>query len=269
MFIWRLANCEGGDLTNIIKRAKSAGLGHLVVKFVDGQTPYNSHPDLKALVALAHSQSVEVWGWPYTYGKQPEMEATVAAHWYREIGFDGFVIDAEGEYKNNTPKATTYAQTLRNALPDEPIGLSSYWCPSLHPEFPWEAFINRCDFIMPQVYWSPSKRDSGDCLERSMKEFAKWAKPIVPTGGVLDDANLTSDELTEFMEHAVGAGIRNFNLWHWAGAKPAHWTAIAQFPLGRTVSVQVIRHKDGAKIARFDMVEGGNHLADQGKIYVK
>ena len=225
MYIWQLKSCEGGNLTKIVERAKNIGLGHVLVKFADGREAFQ-HDLVKKFVPLAQAAGIEAWGWPYIYGHSPSGEAEIEAQWYKDFKFDGFVIDAEQEYKNNKSSATQYATTLRSKLPDTPIGLSSYWWPSMHSEFPWDDFMAQCDFVMPQVYWSSSKRDPVDCLNKSVTEFNHWGKPIIPTGGDFSDANFTADDMLRFFNRAIELDIKGMNWWSWQATKPEFWDAI-------------------------------------------
>ena len=227
LFIWKLYNC--GSPESVIARCRDIGLGHLCVKFADGCADHAAgeqsyHPAIRALMPRARAAGLEVWGWPYIYGNDPSGEAQAEARWFRELGFDGFIIDAEAEYKNRAGAAAEYARTLRAELPEATIALSSYWCPSYHPEFPWAAFDEIVDFHMPQVYWW--HRDPRECLRRSVAELSPFGKPIVPTGGDFNDRGLTAADMLAFADEARALGLPALNWWHWEGARDLHWTAI-------------------------------------------
>ena len=234
MFIWEIDACEGGNVTRIVEKAVAHNLGHLCVKFADGRKQHDNFRRIPGLVAACHSAGIAVWGWPYIYGNDPADEAMVEASWYRELGFDGFIVDAESEYKDRPDAARAYIRSLRAELPDTPIALSSYWSPQYHPEFPWDAFLEHCDFVMPQVYWWG--RDPVDTLRRSVRECNKWGLPVFPTGGDFDDAGLTPDELTRFAAEVETLGLPGHNWWHWQGARPDQWAAI----VGRSSSSDAV-----------------------------
>ena len=40
-FIWKIKNCEGGDAALIAKKAKKAGLSHVLIKVANGIYSYN------------------------------------------------------------------------------------------------------------------------------------------------------------------------------------------------------------------------------------
>lgn len=221
----------------IVNRCRTHGIGHLVVKFADGRqwhprggTSY--HPRIRELLPLAHAAGIEVWGWPYIYGQAPAEEAQVEAAWFRELGLDGFVIDAEAEYKGRPDAARAYVQTLRTELPNATIALSSYMWPSYHSDFPWREFMRHCDLAMPQVYWWG--RYPVPTLARACVEWEKFGRPLVATGAACNSAQhaITSEQMEAFAANAPALGCQGVNWWYWDGAQSAHWSAIKRIGAG-------------------------------------
>ena len=113
LFTWKLKNCEGGHVDQIIEEGLRAGLTHILVKIADGVTLYNQTVPLLDIINALKLAGFQVWGWQYTYGgvwidsdhnphygdHTPEDEARVGAARALELGVDGFVVDAEQEYK--------------------------------------------------------------------------------------------------------------------------------------------------------------------------
>ncbi len=103
----------------------------------------------------------------------------------RELDLDGYVIDAESQYKDPAKKAAAihYMKRLRTALGSTPIALTSYRFPSFHPQLPWREFLDRCDFNIPQVYWEFNHNPAIQ-LTRSVREFQEMTpfRPIIPAG---------------------------------------------------------------------------------------
>ncbi len=227
MFIWKLSDIESGNVKNVIEKAKLNDLGHILVKFADGREP-RQHDAIKTLMPIAKEKNIEVWGWPYIYGNDPREEAKLEGEWAIQLGFDGFVIDAEVEYKNNKNKAILYMDSLRKTIPHMTVGLSSYWWRTAHSSFPWVEFIERCDFIMPQVYWSSSNRDPVETLNTTIQQFTLYKRPIVPTGGDFG-VNFKIEDLNAFMKRCIELDIHSFNFWHWGSANSAIWNTIKNF----------------------------------------
>jgi len=228
-WIWKLERCEGGNPQAIAEKAKSAGLAHILVKIADGSSPYNG--DIWPLVDTLRAAGIGVWGWQYTYGTDPgpKEEAEFAVSRVRQFGLDGFVIDAEVEYKGHPERATEYMNALRDGLPDIPIALSSFYLPDYHPEFPWREFLDKCDLSMPQVYWYT--RDPIEALEKSLAQHGRFGKPIFPTGAAyrMTDTSATPNQIQRFLEKAWDEGLPGVSFWSWQHATADMWEVIKEF----------------------------------------
>src|SRR4030042_735313 len=126
-----------------------------------------------------------VWQVANWDGGDPGGGARLAVQRTQALGLAGYVIDAEREFKlpGKATAARTYVRELRSGLGSLPIALSSYRYPSYHPEFPWTAFLEKCDFNMPQVYWEQA-HNPDEQLQRSVNEITALTPslPVVPTG---------------------------------------------------------------------------------------
>lgn len=234
LYMWQLINCAAGSPGMIAAEAQAAGLGHVLIKLADGAGDYNISANIPAIIAELRNVGVSVWGWQYVYGRDPVGEANKAAQRIEQFLVDGFVIDAEVEYKTAGPvPATSYCRTLRAALGDAfPLGLSSYRYPvKYHRDFPWEAFREWVDFDMPQVYWEQAHNPVAQ-LTQSYAEFASLypALPYIPTGSAYarNGWQPTPAELSEFMLAAESFGAVNFWSWQHAQATP-WWDAISVY----------------------------------------
>jgi len=243
-FIWQVPRCENGQPNAIGARAAAAGLSHVLVKIADGaDRPYNvnaeTEEDLVPAVrdALRHV-GVSVWGWHYVRGDRPEAEARLAVRRMDELGLDGFVVNAEIEYKqrNRREAAKRYMTLLREGLPNTPIALSTFRFPSNHRAFPYAEFLELCDYAMPQVYFEKAHNPEQQ-LVRSVEEYSvlRPARPIIPTAPAYAASGWrpTVDDLQRFFTKAKAMGLTAVNAWSWDFAtRPAYveyWDAIAGF----------------------------------------
>ncbi len=176
-FIWQVKNCEGGQPDAIAARAQTAKLSHVLIKIADVTLAYgfnqNNADLVKPVVEALRAKGIEVWGWHYVKGDDPDGEARIAIQRVKQLRLPGYVIDAEGEYKtlDKAPAARKFMTALRAGLGNLPIALSSYRFPSFHKDFPWQAFLEKCDLNMPQVYWEQAHNPDVQ-LQRSVTEFA-------------------------------------------------------------------------------------------------
>jgi len=244
-YIWQIPRCEGGAPSAIAGRAAAAGLTHVLLKVAERTYGFGfdkNGQDLIPPVADAlRARGIQVWGWQYIYGDNPAGEANIAIQRAAQLRLDGYVVDAEVEFKQpgKSGAARTYMNTLRAGLPNTPIALSSFRYPSLHQQLPWGAFLEKCDYNMPQVYWEQSHNPDQQ-LARCVNEFSNkslvgFVRPVVPTGSAYGVGNwrATADDLASFYGKALELGLPAANLYSWdyAGAS-AHsdlWNAAAQF----------------------------------------
>lgn len=242
MYLWKVAQAEGGSPSAIADVAKQTGLSHVLVKIADGDDFYNidrntgkdlAGPVVKALC----NQGIEVWGWHYVYGYDPIKEADAAISRIRSLDLAGYVIDAEAEYKQpgKDVAARQFMNRLRAMLPNYPIALSSYRYPSYHPNFPWKAFLEKVDINMPQVYWLLS-HNPGDQLKRCVAEFQGIApyRPVIPTGAAFKQGTWypTREDILDFMQTAQELNIPAANFWEWVNCRsyiPDIWKTIEQY----------------------------------------
>jgi ketosteroid isomerase-like protein len=240
LYIWKVNHVEGGNPAAIAQRASQAGLSHVLIKIADGSRAYN--PGLVApVVPLLKDVGIQVWGWQYVYGNSYFAEADIAVRRVKELALDGFVVNAEVEYKNKPAPARAYMESLRSRL-NIPIALSSFRYPTYHREFPWSEFLSFCDINMPQVYWLKATNPA-EQLDRSIAEFETIypVLPIIPTGAAYAEFDWSARpaEVKAFLQRARQSNLTAANFWSWDYAGSAEgadlWRAIATYawPVGK------------------------------------
>lgn len=240
-FIWQIPNCENGDPQAIARLAREAQLSHVLIKIADTIYSYNIYAGVDrapAVVAALREQGIQVWGWHYVKGDDPLGEANKAVSRVKELNLDGYVIDAEAEYKQpgKASAASRFMNELRSGLPHTPVALSSYRYPSYHPRLPWREFLEKCDYNMPQVYWM-NAANPGDQLNRSVREFQALApfRQIIPTGSAFKERGWgpKSGEVVEFLQAAQSLNLPAVNLYSWDSCRtflPELWEPICSYP---------------------------------------
>jgi len=243
-FMWQVPKCDGGDPVRIAARSQAAKLSHVMIKIADGSNwAYNYDATRKIeyippVAAALRSVGIQVWGWHYVRGDDPVGEARLAIQRMRSLGLDGYIIDAEREYKQPGKKvaAQRFMQELRAGLPNTPIGLSSYRYPQMHYQLPYSQFLERCDFAMPQVYFEFA-HDVEQQLERSLAQYQALqpARPIVVTGPTYNHNawRPSRDEVVRFLTRARQIGLAAANFWAYDFATRSTmidlWDAVAAF----------------------------------------
>lgn len=243
-FIWQIPRCENGIPSAIAARAVEAGLSHVLIKIADGSKwiynyDFDTNVDLVPPVVYALREAgIKVWGWHYIWGEYPQGEAQLAIERTLSLGLDGYVIDAEAEFKKSgkTRAARRFAQTLRAGLPNIPIALSSYRFPRLHPNFPFSEFLQICDYSMPQVYFEHADNPE-EQLERSVEQYMALdpARPVIPTAPTYFTSGWrpSAKEVTRILQKAKDMDLTAANAWSWdytnrPGSEDL-WHAVADF----------------------------------------
>jgi hypothetical protein len=234
-YMWKIHRCEGGDVSAIVQRAKDAGLSHILIKIADGSSAYNV--DLAAaLVEALKGVGIAAWGWQFVYGNEPFGEADIAVHRVKTLNLDGFVVNAEVDYKSKHAQASAYMDSLCSRIPGVPVALSSFRYPNYHTTLPWTEFLSQCDYNMPQVYWlqaSNPAQQTDRCIAQFQSVYP--IRPIIVTGSAYEEWGWrpTTGQIQEFLGHAKEIGITAANFWSWdyAGSDTGRdlWDAIAGF----------------------------------------
>lgn len=246
-FIWKIKDCQGGNADAIASEAAKAGFSHVLIKIADGAYAYNwdtvNNVDrIPPVVAALRKYNMQVWGWHYVYGSNPVAEANKAVSQVKKYNLDGYVIDAEGEFKQPgmDVAAKTFMTTLRAGLPSFPVALCSYRWPSYHPQFPWKIFLDQCDLNMPMVYWMGA-HNAGAQLRRCVQEFQALSpvRPIIPVGPAFIEAGWSptvADE-QDFFNTIMALNLPAFNFFSWDECRrdlPALWTGISSMNMPGT-----------------------------------
>lgn len=244
-WIWKIKSCEGGVAEKIASEALAASLTHVPIKIADGPYQYNydrvAKVDLIAPVREAlRLKNILVWGWHYVYGYDPVGEARIAIQQIQRLGLDGYIINAEAEYKEagKANAATRFMSELRAALPNLPIALSSYRFPTYHKALPWFEFLKKCNYNMPQVYWEEAHNPVTQ-LTRCVNEFkalSPW-RPIIPTGPTYSTGGWQPNDydIKRFLDTAKSLGLTGANFFSWDECKASTkslWNIIATYPWG-------------------------------------
>ncbi len=223
-FIWKIPYCEGGNVFSIVEQAVQLQLSHVLIKAVNGGYFYNvvNGRDLVPdLVTALRDAGIQVWLWQYVFGDNPASEAIAAIERIQQLQPDGFVVNAEVEYKNRPNQATAYMKALRAGVGNDLlIALSTYRWPSFHPEFPFTQFMEKCDFGMPQVYWMQAHNPRSQ-LVRTLTEYKQFNKPVFPTGACFREHGWqpTATDVSEFLQACKDLSLQGCNFWEWGTAR--------------------------------------------------
>jgi len=104
VLIWKLSSCAGGDPVALAEKAVAAGFTWVAVK-VQGWTSVYQPSLLAPAIRELKARGIKVWGWGYLVGANlsgvsiAAAEAATTVKVMRDYLLEGFLIDAEAEYK--------------------------------------------------------------------------------------------------------------------------------------------------------------------------
>lgn len=223
-FIWLLNRLA--PPTVLAKQAKDSGLSWVALKIADGIQAFQNDRLANAVSAFK-AEGIKVFGWHYVYGYNVTGEAAMAERQMKGLDLEGYIINAEWEYKNKPAQAAALLSGLRYRLPNKPIGICSYRYPYLHPEFPWAQFMNT-DFNMPQVYWMGAQ-NAGYQVRRSYLDFQRFRRiPFIPIGSAFTEYGWkpTIASLYDFTNTVKQMNLPTYGWWEWyhaAVVNPQFW----------------------------------------------
>jgi len=237
IWIWHLSEAENGNVSKIIEKVKSAGLTWVTVKCGDGNLFWKGEDECTSdVITQFHNSGIKVFGWQYVYGDDPIGEASVANK-ILDLGVDGFIIDAEGEYEGKPDNATIYLENIRAEHPYSFIAYTPFPIIDYHTDFPYLEFGKYCDAVMPQAYWKEIGVTPEYMVEWMEEQWDKWhtiweaggygdsIKPIIPLGQGWD---VSGSEITRFCNLIYDHGYGGISLWRYGTMTEENWEAYAE-----------------------------------------
>jgi len=242
MWIWQWGKTEGGDLTAVVRRAKSAGLSTLWVRVADSKSGFYGGKYLDGLVPLAHREGLKVVGWGFPFLGDPVGDAA----WSEQVlawQSDGHRLDAfspdletadEGVVVTDK-RVATYLGLTRRSLAGRPL-VATVYNPTdqLWPKYPYRLVASYSDAMAPMVYWGC--RDPGADVQRAVSRLSGFGLPVVPAGQSYDmgrdggrHGNPSGPETVRFLDEARRSGALGAAFWVWQDTSAEQWQAITAY----------------------------------------
>jgi len=175
---------EEGGAQKAISRFKQMGINHLWIRIVGkaGWSQTQTKQQAKDFIKMCNNVGISVGGWGFIYDPddEPDKYAKYVCEYVNELDLGLFVHNAEFDHEDDPlgvekKHAEIYWNTIFDNLSNIYHGLSSYWKPEYHPNFPWDIYMDACDFIAPQVYHV--KKDPIKTINKAIASNSKWQKP--------------------------------------------------------------------------------------------
>lgn len=231
--LWQLKQVLPIERT--VATLQSIGTNWVSIKMLDGSANFNLIDSrgkytgdeglLREFIRQLRAAGIDVGGWGFLYSGGQTRQAQRAAEMVSSFGLSHWLIDAEevtvlGAYWKSGDNRKAEAAAYMNALsmpPGVEVALCSYRFPSLHPEFPFQAFLSsaRMTANAPQMYWMGAS-NSGAQLRRSHQENkAIRDLPLIPIGVTAREHGWEPDgaQLTDFIQTAKALGLPGYGFW--------------------------------------------------------
>lgn len=250
-YIWKIPSCENGSAASIATQAAAAKFSHVIIKIADGSN-YSNYDSTRgvdyvpAVVSALKAKGIQAWGWQYVYGMDAVKEARIGAGRAAALKLDGFVVDAETqfEYAGKDITARAYMSELRRIIPSMPVALSTFRYPSYHTKFPFTAFLEKCNYSMPQVYWEEAHNPDAQLL-KCLQEYRAMTpyRPIIPTGPTYKVGTWapTDKDIRLFLNTTKAQNLPGVNFFSWDECRRdlnAIWTLIRDYAWGAVAPVE-------------------------------
>jgi len=238
IWIWRLSEAEGGNVSAIIGRCKKVGIKWIAIKCGDGTQFWDSQC-MPSLITKFHNAGIKFLGWQYVYGDDPIGEAYVANK-ILDAGTDGLIIDAETEYEGKPDNATLYLEKIRKEHPESFLAYTTFPIIDYHLNFPYLEFGEYCDAVMPQDYWKEIGVTPEEMIKWMEEQWDKWhkiwkegecgasIKPIIPIG---QGWGVTGSEIERFCYLVYEHGYDGVSIWRYDIMSGENWEAYASTPI--------------------------------------
>jgi len=229
MWIWLLADSNGGNLASIIATAHRYGIGTLMIKAGDGSGLWSQFN--RQVVSVLHANGLRVCAWQYVYGAHPISEAYVGAAAVSD-GADCLLIDAESEYEtqpDNYVQAQTYIAWLRKLIgANFPVALAGLPYVDYHPAFPYSVFLGPggAQYDVPQMYWADIGTTVDSAYAHTYAYNEIYQRPIFPLGQVYADP--PPQQIFRFRQLSRVYGASGVSWWDWQEAAASGWVALSR-----------------------------------------
>lgn len=226
MWIWYVSRSHGGDIAQIIGRAKRSRVGTVYIKAGDASSTWSQFSS--SLVSALHASGLKVCAWQFVYGDSPYKEANVGAAAVAK-GADCLIIDAEGHYEGKYAAADQYIQKLRSQIgPSFPLALAAFPYVDYHPGFPYSVFLGPegAQYNQPQMYWKTIGTSVRTVYAHTYLYNRVFQRPIYPIGQTYLEPGKRM--IKKFRRYALSYGATGVSWWSWQETTGREWGALGR-----------------------------------------
>lgn len=250
IYVLSSARSNTGSTTNAQMMAylKNKGIKWVVVKCGDyGEwwTQFDSN-----LINAAHAEGILIFGYQRVGGGTALSNEISVGNQCLASAADGYIVDAEVEFKNKHAQAVQMMQAHRSAYPNAFIAHAPLPYIDYHTTFPYVEFGTYTNAVMPQCYWADIGVTPTQMVTDLDFQWNKWqttwtnggngaaVKPLVPIAQGYGTA--TSTQVTQFINlikaDTAAANIfgpyQGVSFWSTQHHTSSIWNAIGAATIG-------------------------------------
>jgi hypothetical protein len=268
IFVWENEAILNNQPNLIAQKLANAGFETVYLHITDGlYIPWVGYPAVRNgrpnrvnidLVSALKARGLHVYGWGAVYNADLVRQAQLAAQRCAELGLDGHIFDAEGDFEEPAQGANSRAVRLImefkkiSTLPVAWCWWSHYQPPSgsgtWHPKDILRAVMEIADAGIIMAYWSwgDAEKDVLRYLNTSLDQWEVYTKgkPIIAAGRayVGDGGTPTTASIAAFHNLAVARGCAGVSWWSLEHALklPDIWAALSALPGFKTEQPPVV-----------------------------
>lgn len=185
--------------TSLMKFYRSQGIRYIIIKAATSDSLFNGcyvTPQFTtALVNIAHTNGILIFGYNRSYGSNVVGEITISDYIFNQ-GADGFVWDAEAEWEsssswigaNGPTRAWHLCGSVRTNWPNKFLAHAPFPIIYLHSSFPYKEFSYWSDAVMPQIYhsgWTGVKGRASGGVNWSDVNWRTWQSSLIGASSVI------------------------------------------------------------------------------------
>jgi hypothetical protein len=245
MWLYVPEEIEGGNVDDLVARARQVGLTHVYVRTGSSRGGFYAQPYMDELLPKAHAAGIRVYGWDFPYLDDVDADVTRAMAAITHTApsgdrLDGFAADIEtaSEGTNLSAEgAAAYGQRLREAAgPAYPL-VAVVPRPSvpMQARYPYAAIIPPFDAVAPMTYWLNRQPDAD--VVHDIAFLAPFGNPVIPIGQAYDGGPEGGrpgppppEEIQRFLGAAQQSGAAGVSFWSWQHASQAIWDTLEAAP---------------------------------------
>lgn len=215
LWVWELPQTH--DIETTVQLAKIMKVDGLVIKAFDGSNVWDQ---FEQSVQYVKNNGLKCGAWGYVYPSQVDQEIEAVKQVMQhnpdfmvldaEIEFDSTFSDSSESIATKHTAASQLVDGLKNIV-NVPIGLTTFAFIHDHPLFPYKTFMDKLDFIVPQIYWADMGLPPGYALNSSLQQLSPINKPIFPIGQGYSPA--TAVDILQFGTACVEKSIESVSFW--------------------------------------------------------